>query len=64
MSLGGSRKIPFPEKGEVMPLFQGGILNEKGELVRESVIPEIPTIKELYESIFGKSPSVYYGRQL
>ncbi|MBI2858565.1 MAG: hypothetical protein HYX90_05745, partial [Chloroflexi bacterium] len=45
-------------KGQVKLLWQTGLLDEKGELVRASGLPtEIPTVKEVYERVYGKSPS-------
>ncbi len=49
---------PFVAKGEVMPLFQTGLLDEKGNVIKEPGLPaDIPTVKEVYEKIYGKSPS-------
>ncbi len=45
-------------KGEVVPLFQSGLLNEKGELARApGFAPDIPTVKEVYEKLYNKPPS-------
>lgn len=44
-------------KGEVLPLFQTGLLDEKGSLIRDPASPPIPTVKELYEKLYGKPPS-------
>ncbi len=60
MSVGGYLEMimPYAVKGEVMPLFQNGLLDEKGNLVKDPALPpEILTVKELYEKIYGKSPS-------
>lgn len=50
---------PFEAKGQVVPLMQTGIFNDKGELVRDPSFPNpnIRTGKEVYEKIYGKSPS-------
>ncbi len=49
---------PYVAKGEIMPLFQAGILDEKGNLSKDGAFsPTIPTIEELYRKIYGKSPS-------
>ncbi|MDI7260080.1 MAG: tripartite tricarboxylate transporter substrate-binding protein [Thermodesulfobacteriota bacterium] len=45
------------EKGEVKPVFQGGLLDSKGNLPREKAAPDIPTPAELYQKIHGRSPS-------
>ena len=49
---------PLTKKGEVLPLWQSGVYDPKGRLVRQGgVIADVPTIKEFYEKIYGKSPS-------
>lgn len=48
---------PFAEKGEVVPILQSGLIGAKGDVVKEPPAPNVPTIKELYEQIFGKAPS-------
>lgn len=45
---------PFTDKGEVMLLFQSGILDDNGKLVRDPGIPPAPTFGELYEKVNGK----------
>ncbi|MBI2859017.1 MAG: hypothetical protein HYX90_08060 [Chloroflexi bacterium] len=49
--------VPEIEKGEVQPLFQSGIVDVKGELIRDPNVPELPTTREVYEKIDGKPPS-------
>lgn len=45
-------------KGEAMPLFQSGILNEKGEIVRDpGLSADIPTAAEIYQKLYGKPVS-------
>lgn len=45
-------------RGEVMPLFQTGLIDDKGNLVKDPGLPaDVPTAKELYEKLYGKSPS-------
>jgi len=39
------------------PLFSLPLLSEQGDLVRSPLVPDIPTINELYEDIYGKPPS-------
>ncbi len=48
---------PLVEKGEVMPLFQSGIFDENGNIAKVSALPQVLTVTELYEKIYGKSPS-------
>ncbi|MDI7258771.1 MAG: hypothetical protein QME90_02495 [Thermodesulfobacteriota bacterium] len=40
-----------------MPVFQSGILDENGNVVREPAAPDVPTVLELYKQIHGKDPS-------
>jgi len=48
---------PFVEKGEIVPVFQSGLLGDDGNIVREPAAPDIPTVPELYEQIHGKKTS-------
>ncbi len=48
---------PYVEKGDIQVLFQGGTIDQKGDLVRHSSQRDIPTAKEIYEKIYGKPPS-------
>ncbi|MBI2857968.1 MAG: hypothetical protein HYX90_02720 [Chloroflexi bacterium] len=48
----------YVQKGEIMPLFQTGLLDDKREIVKSPDLPrEMLTIKELYEKLYNKSPS-------
>jgi len=49
--------VAYEKKGEVMPLFQSGILDDRGNVVREPAAPDVPTPVELYEEYYGKKPS-------
>ncbi len=48
---------PFVDKGEIVPLFQTGILDAGGNIVREKLVSHIPTMPEFYRQIYGKAPS-------
>lgn len=49
---------PLVAKGEVIPVYQSGIFNEKGELVKDPTVPgDIMTAKEFMEKMTGKAPS-------
>ena len=48
---------PYVARGEAVPLYQSGIMDEKGNVVREPAAPDVPTVPELYEQIYGKKPS-------
>jgi len=45
------------QAGKVIILWQSGVLNSKGALVRDKRIEDIPTFKEVYEKVVGKTPS-------
>lgn len=50
--------LPFVEKGEAMALFQSGLFDEKGNLVKDpGLAPDILTLLELYEKVRGKPPA-------
>ena len=53
---GGNIK-PLVEKGEAMAICQSGRLDAEGNIIRSPVTPEIPTVFELYQQIYGKAPS-------
>lgn len=48
---------PLVERGEVVPIFQQGIVDKQGNVVREPAAPPVPTVKELYQQVHGKEPS-------
>lgn len=48
---------PLVDEGEAIPLFTFGQINENGEVVRDSALPEVPTIKEFYKEVHGEEPS-------
>lgn len=48
---------PYVNKGEVVPVFQVGIFDTKGNVVREGGISDILTVPEVYQQIYGKAPS-------
>lgn len=43
--------------GKAVPIFTLGVLNEKGELVRDPNFKDMPTFAEAYEIAHGKKPS-------
>lgn len=45
--------VPYVEKGQVMLVFQTGLVDEKGDIVKDPNMPPIPTYKELYQKIMG-----------
>ncbi len=53
--LGGA--IQLVKSGKAIPLFSFGIINEKGELVRDPNVPDLPQFAEAYERVHGKKPA-------
>ena len=47
----------FEQQGLNAPLFSLPLLNADGALVKSPLVPDMPTIDELYESIHGSPPS-------
>ncbi len=45
------------ERGTAVALFQSGILDPDGNVVKEPKVPPLPTTKDIYEQINGKAPS-------
>jgi len=55
---GFTKKIrPLVKKGEVVPIWTSGLMNEAGQVIREPAMADIQTLKELYQKIYNKSPS-------
>ncbi|MBI2857803.1 MAG: hypothetical protein HYX90_01890 [Chloroflexi bacterium] len=49
---------PLVQKGEVVPLYQTGITDEKGNVIKDNGLPgDVPTVKDLYERLYQKPPS-------
>jgi tripartite-type tricarboxylate transporter receptor subunit TctC len=49
--------VPLIKAGKAVPLFSWGVLNEKGEFVRDPTFPDLPHFAEAYEMAYGKKPS-------
>ena len=45
------------QQGLNAPLFSLPLLTAEGDLVKSSLVPDIPTVNELYEEIHGAPPS-------
>ncbi|MDI7259736.1 MAG: tripartite tricarboxylate transporter substrate-binding protein [Thermodesulfobacteriota bacterium] len=48
---------PLVDRNQAVPLFQTGLLDENGNVVKEEGAPDVPTVPELYEQIYGKKPT-------
>lgn len=49
--------VPLIKAGKAVPLFTWGVLDEKGEFVRDPTFPDLPHFAEAYEIAYGKKPS-------
>lgn len=52
-----SVKKQLVDTGEAVPVWQQGILDSNGDLVKENAHPDLLTARELYIQIYGKEPS-------
>jgi tripartite-type tricarboxylate transporter receptor subunit TctC len=48
---------PLVKAGKAVPLFTWGVLDSKGEFVRDPTFPDLPHFAEAYEMAHGKKPS-------
>ena len=53
--IGGATKLV--KAGKAVPLYSLGVLNDKGEVVRDPNFPDLPSLPEAYELMHGKKPS-------
>jgi hypothetical protein len=49
--------VPLIKEGKAIPLMSFGQLNEKGDIIRDPAVPDLPTVPEVYEKLKGKKPS-------
>jgi tripartite-type tricarboxylate transporter receptor subunit TctC len=50
------RSAGLVQKGEAVPLFSWGVMDEQGNLSRDPNFPGVPHIEEAYEIVHGKKP--------
>ena len=48
---------PLIQQGKAIPLMSWGALDASGNIVRDPVEPDMPSMPEAYEILFGKKPS-------
>lgn len=48
---------PMVDEGRAIPLFQLGVLDAAGDMVRDPVFPDIKTVREVYVDMYGEEPS-------
>jgi tripartite-type tricarboxylate transporter receptor subunit TctC len=46
--------IQLVKAGKAVPIYSAGIINEKGELVRDPNVPDLPHFGEAFEAMHGK----------
>ena len=49
--------IPLVKSGEIVVLYQSGIFDAAGNIVRDPRMPEVPTAEEVYKKIYKKTPT-------
>jgi hypothetical protein len=49
--------VPLVKRGDAVPLFSWGVLDAKGQVVRDPTFPDLPHFVEAYEMMHGKKPS-------
>ena len=47
---------PLVEDGTAVPLFSLGQVDDAGEIVRDPNFPDLPTVVEVYEQLYGEQP--------
>lgn len=56
-SVWNSRGVPLREAGVAVPLVAYGFLQPDGTFARDVLLPEIPTVDEAHEMLYGTPPS-------
>ena len=51
-----SQVLPQVREGKVVALMTLGFINEKGDMVRDPAVPDLPTVYEVYQQVFGRKP--------
>lgn len=49
--------VALIEEGQAVPWFTVGYIDDKGAVVRDPMLPDIPSFKEMYVTVHGKEPS-------
>jgi tripartite-type tricarboxylate transporter receptor subunit TctC len=49
--------VPLIKEGKAIPLMSFGQLDDKGNIIRDPAVPDLPTVPEVYEKVKGKKPS-------
>jgi hypothetical protein len=49
--------VPLIKEGKAIPLMSFGQLDDKGNIIRDPAVPDLPTVPEVYEKLKGKKPT-------
>ena len=49
--------LPMVKSGIAVPLFSWGLIDNKGDMIRDPNFPDLPSFEEAYEIVHGKKPS-------
>jgi tripartite-type tricarboxylate transporter receptor subunit TctC len=53
-----SQVVPvLVDEGHALPIFSMPMLNDDGELIQNALVPNVPSLPDLYESLHGQAPS-------
>lgn len=48
--------LPMVREGKAVPLMTLGYINEQGQMVRDPAVPDLPTVYEVFQEIYGRKP--------
>ncbi len=53
-----SQVVPvLVDEGHALPIFSMPMQNDDGELIQNAMVPDVPSLPKVYESIYGEAPS-------
>ena len=47
---------PLVREGKATPLMTLGFIDEKGQIVRDPAVPDLPTVYDVYQQVHGRKP--------
>lgn len=48
--------LPLERAGKLVPVMTMGFVNERGDVVRDPTVPELPTVYDVYRELYGRKP--------
>lgn len=51
-----SQVLPLVRQGKAVPLMTLGFIDERGRMVRDPAVSDLPTVYEVYQQVFGRKP--------